>query len=238
VLFVGVDSIFGTRPGKAIGQVLIGMPRKASVYASRSRRATANCTKKAPREPRRVLDKPESSSISGSAKARDVTTFSPREARVVASILRHAAQAEILPRFRGEMAQDIRHKTSSFDLVTDADEAAEAAIAAALQREFPGCAVVGEEAAAHDPTLLDTLSEANLAFVVDPVDGTKNFSAGLPLFGVMAAVLQRGEVIAGVILDPIRDDWAISVVGEGAWIENNAGRLINLRVAAPHRSPK
>jgi fructose-1,6-bisphosphatase/inositol monophosphatase family enzyme len=162
-----------------------------------------------------------------------MTTFSPREARAVANILRHAAQAEILPRFRGEMAQDIRHKTSSFDLVTDADEAAEAAIAAALQREFPGCAVVGEEAAAHDPTLLDTLSEADLAFVVDPVDGTKNFSAGLPLFGVMAAVLQRGEVIAGVILDPIRDDWAISVVGEGAWIENNAGRLINLRVAAP-----
>jgi fructose-1,6-bisphosphatase/inositol monophosphatase family enzyme len=113
-----------------------------------------------------------------------MTTFSPREARAVANILRHAAQAEILPRFRGEMAQDIRHKTSSFDLVTDADEAAEAAIAAALQREFPGCAVVGEEAAAHDPTLLDTLSEANLAFVVDPVDGTKNFSAGLPLFGV------------------------------------------------------
>ena len=162
-----------------------------------------------------------------------MTTFSQRDARAVASILRDAAQAEILPRFRGEIAQDIRQKTSSFDLVTDADEAAEAAIVAALQRAFPGCAVVGEEASACDPTLLDTLSESDLAFVVDPVDGTKNFSAGLPLFGVMAAALQRGEIIAGVILDPIRDDWAIAVAGEGAWIENNAGRLINLRVAAP-----
>jgi fructose-1,6-bisphosphatase/inositol monophosphatase family enzyme len=162
-----------------------------------------------------------------------VTTFSQRDARAVASILRDVAQAEILPRFRGEIAQDIRQKTSSFDLVTDADEAAEAAIAAALQREFPGCAVIGEEASAHDPTLLDTLSESDLTFVIDPVDGTKNFSAGLPLFGVMAAALQRGEIIAGVILDPIRDDWAISVAGEGAWVENNAGRLINLRVAAP-----
>ena len=161
-----------------------------------------------------------------------MTTFSQRDARAVASILRDAAQAEILPRFRGEIAQDIRQKTSSFDLVTDADEAAEAAIVAALQRAFPGCAVVGEEASACDPTLLDTLSESDLAFVVDPVDGTKNFSAGLPLFGVMAAALQRGEIIAGVILDPIRDDWAIAVAGEGAWIENNAGRLINLRVAA------
>jgi fructose-1,6-bisphosphatase/inositol monophosphatase family enzyme len=162
-----------------------------------------------------------------------VSTFSQRDAHAVASILRDAAQVEILPRFRGEIAQDIRQKTSSFDLVTDADEAAEAAIAAALQREFPGCAVVGEEASARDPTLLDTLSESDLTFIIDPVDGTKNFSAGLPLFGVMAAALQRGEIIAGIILDPIRDDWAISVAGEGAWIENNAGRLINLRVAAP-----
>jgi len=162
-----------------------------------------------------------------------VTTFSRRDARTVASILRDAAQAEILPRFRGEIAQDIRQKTSSFDLVTDADEAAEAAIAAALRREFPGCKIVGEEAATRDPALLDTLSAADLAFVVDPIDGTKNFSAGLPLFGVMAAALQHGEIIAGVILDPIRDDWAIAVAGEGAWIENSAGRLINLRVAAP-----
>jgi fructose-1,6-bisphosphatase/inositol monophosphatase family enzyme len=162
-----------------------------------------------------------------------VSTFSQRDAHTVASILRDAAQAEILPRFRGEIAQDIRQKTSSFDLVTDADEAAEAAIAAALRREFPGCTVVGEEASARDPTLLDTLSESDLTFVIDPVDGTKNFSAGLPLFGVMAAALQRGEIIAGIILDPIRDDWAISVAGEGAWIENNAGRLINLRVATP-----
>jgi len=162
-----------------------------------------------------------------------VTTFSQRDARTVASILRDAAQAEILPRFRGEIAQDIRQKSSSFDLVTDADEAAEAAIAAALQRAFPGCTVIGEEASARDPMLLDTLSESDLAFVVDPVDGTKNFSAGLPLFGVMAAALQRGEIVAGVILDPIRDDWAISVAGEGAWIENNVGLLINLRVAAP-----
>jgi fructose-1,6-bisphosphatase/inositol monophosphatase family enzyme len=57
-----------------------------------------------------------------------VTTFSQRDARTVASILRDAAQAEILPRFRGEIAQDIRQKSSSFDLVTDADEAAEAAL--------------------------------------------------------------------------------------------------------------
>jgi len=162
-----------------------------------------------------------------------VTTFSQHHARTLARILREAAQAEILPRFRGEIAQEIRQKTSSFDLVTDADEAAEAAIAAALRREFPGCMIIGEEASARDPTLLDRIPEAALTFVVDPIDGTKNFSAGLPLFGVMAAVVWRGEIIASVILDPIRDDWAMALKGEGAWIENSAGRLTNLQVGAP-----
>lgn len=162
-----------------------------------------------------------------------MTTFSQRDARTLASILRDAAQAEILPRFRGEVAQEIRQKSSSFDLVTDADEAAEAAIAAALRREFPGCTVVGEEASACDPALLDALSDADLAFVVDPIDGTKNFSAGLPLFGVMAAAVWRGEIVAGVILDPIRDDWAIGLRGEGAWVENRSGHLTDLQVGAP-----
>jgi fructose-1,6-bisphosphatase/inositol monophosphatase family enzyme len=162
-----------------------------------------------------------------------VVTFSHQNARTVASILRDAAQAEILPRFRGEIAQEVRQKSSPIDLVTDADEAAEAAIATALRREFPGCTVVGEEASAHDPTLLDRLSEEGLTFVVDPVDGTKNFSAGLPLFGVMAAAVWRGEIIAGIIFDPIRDDWAVALKGEGAWIEDSSGRVINLRVAAP-----
>jgi fructose-1,6-bisphosphatase/inositol monophosphatase family enzyme len=162
-----------------------------------------------------------------------VTTFSQHHVRAVARILREVAQAEILPRFRGTIAQEIRQKTSSFDLVTDADEAAEVAIAAALRREFPGCTVVGEEAASRDPTLLDRISDADLTFVVDPVDGTKNFSAGLPLFGVMAAAVWRGEIIAGVIFDPVRDDWAMALKGEGAWIENSTGRLTNLQVGVP-----
>jgi fructose-1,6-bisphosphatase/inositol monophosphatase family enzyme len=63
--------------------------------------------------------------------------------------------------------------------------------------------VVGEEAVSRDPDLLNGLGEADLAFILDPVDGTLNFASGLPLFGVMAAVLRRGEVICGIILDPM-----------------------------------
>ena len=70
-------------------------------------------------------------------------------------------------------------------------------ITAGLLRRFPGAVVVGEEATAADPSLLGRLGDADLAFVVDPVDGTVNFADGMPLFGVMAAVLVRGEVVGG-----------------------------------------
>ena len=79
-----------------------------------------------------------------------MSPFSLSEIGVVARILRGAAEAQILPRFRGLVPSMIRQKCSPLDLVTDANEAAEAAITAALQREFPS-AVIGEEAAARDP---------------------------------------------------------------------------------------
>jgi fructose-1,6-bisphosphatase/inositol monophosphatase family enzyme len=151
----------------------------------------------------------------------------------VADLLRSACRAEVLPRFRRLTASEVRAKSGPFDLVTDADEAAERHIAAGLQALFPGCLVVGEEASAADPGLLGRLGGAELAFVVDPVDGTANFAAGLPLFGCMAAAIQRGEVIAAWIHDPLGDDTAIALRGEGAWVETPAGTRHDLKVAAP-----
>ena len=59
--------------------------------------------------------------------------------------------------------------------------------------------------------------------MVDPIDGTSNYAAGLPLFGVMAAVVMRGEVVAAAIHDPVGDDTALALRGEGAWTQA-AGR--------------
>ncbi len=149
----------------------------------------------------------------------------------MARLLRDAARAEIMPRWRRLEVADVRAKTGPLDLVTVADEAAERVIAEELRRLFPGCLVVGEEAAAADPRLLGRLGDADLAFVVDPIDGTANFAAGLPLFGTMAAALVRGEIVAGVIHDPVGDDCAMALRGEGAWIEDAAGHRRDLRVA-------
>jgi fructose-1,6-bisphosphatase/inositol monophosphatase family enzyme len=159
--------------------------------------------------------------------------FDGRAATNIAGLLRDAARAEIMPRFRRLGAGDVRCKTGPLDFVTDADEAAERIIAAGLTARFPGCLVVGEEGAAADPALLGHLADADLAFVVDPVDGTANFAAGLPLFGTMAAAIVRGEVVAGWIHDPLGDDTAVALRGEGAWIEAPDGRRTPLRAAAP-----
>ncbi len=151
----------------------------------------------------------------------------------LAGILRDAAAAEIMPRFRRLAAADIREKAGPLDLVTEADEAAERRITAALRAAFPGCVVVGEEATAADPALLNALGAADLAFVVDPVDGTANFAWGMPLFGCMAAAIVRGEVAGAVIHDPVIGTDAMALRGEGAWTTEPDGSRAALKVAAP-----
>src|SRR3954470_4472149 len=160
-------------------------------------------------------------------------SFTTQDAMLVAELLRTAAQTEILPRFRNLSEGDIRKKTSQYDLVTDADESAERAIEAGLLPAFPGAVVIGEESVSQDPRRLDALGTADLAFILDPVDGTLNFASGLPLFGVMAAVLLRGEVVCGIIFDPIVDDWSMAIRGQGAWNQRRDGQKLPLRVAPP-----
>ena len=161
-----------------------------------------------------------------------MASFTAGQAGELDLLLRAAARTEIMPRFRKLDTSSVRTKSGPLDLVTDADEAAEAMIADGLARRFPDCLVVGEEAAARDPGLLDRLADAPLAFVVDPVDGTSNYAAGLPLFGTMAAAVVRGEVAASVIHDPLADSSSIAVRGEGAWEQAADGTRHDLRVAA------
>jgi len=159
--------------------------------------------------------------------------FNHQDLTYLATLLRDVARAEVMPRFRNLGPGAVRTKADALDLVTEADEAAETAITAGLLHRFPAAVVVGEEATAADPSLLGRLADADLAFVVDPIDGTANFADGLPLFAVMAAAVVRGEVVAAVIHDPVGDDCALALRGEGAWRETPDGRRETLRVAAP-----
>jgi fructose-1,6-bisphosphatase/inositol monophosphatase family enzyme len=160
-------------------------------------------------------------------------SFSARDLLEVVQLLRAAARTEIMPLFRRLDDDKVRTKSGPCDLVTEADEAAERVILEGLKRLHPDAVAIGEETATAEPRLLDRLADAELAFVVDPIDGTSNYAAGIPLFGVMAAALIRGEVVGAVIHDPVCDDAMVALRGEGAWLERPDGEQVPLKVAAP-----
>ena len=151
----------------------------------------------------------------------------------LAAILRDAARAEALPRFRRLDTSMVQVKTEAIDLVTEADIATENVIKARMAEWMPDALFVGEESVAADPALLPRLATADLAVVVDPIDGTANYAAGLPLFATMASVVSRGETVAGIIYDPMGDDWIMAEKGGGAWLRRPGGEAVRLQVAAP-----
>jgi len=149
----------------------------------------------------------------------------------LANILRDAAKAEVLPRFRRLDPGMVRQKLDAIDLVTEADEEAERFIRKRLAEAWPDALFVGEESVSADPSLLDRLDEADFAIVVDPVDGTANFAAGLPLYATMASVVVKGETVSGIIYDPMGDDWVLAERGAGAFMRFPDGRAKRLQVA-------
>jgi fructose-1,6-bisphosphatase/inositol monophosphatase family enzyme len=125
----------------------------------------------------------------------------------------------------------VRRKRSPRDLVTVADEAAEARLAAALQRLQPGSVVIGEEAADADPGILGRLGESALVWLIDPIDGTGNFVAGNRCFAVLVSLCREGEIIAGWMVRPESGLAVYATAGDGAWLSEAGGgeRRLQLR---------
>ena len=159
--------------------------------------------------------------------------FARNDLERLADILSIAADQEIMPRFRSLGAGGIREKTSALDLVTDADEQAEAAMKLAIAKAFPKAAFIGEESVEKDRGLLNKIADADLAIIIDPVDGTSNFAWGLPLFGVLAAVVAQGETIGGIIYDPVGRDCTFALRGQGAWAKTESGATRDIAVSKP-----
>lgn len=162
-------------------------------------------------------------------------SFSRTDLDRLSSILAEAANSEIMPRFRSLEDGGIREKTGALDLVTDADEQGEWKIRDLCAKAFPQALFVGEESVARDKGLLGKIADADLCIIVDPIDGTSNFAWGLPLFGVMAAVVAKGRTVGGLIYDPVGRDWLKGLKGVGAWSESATGRSRDLKVAAPDK---
>ncbi|MEV4064365.1 inositol monophosphatase family protein [Nonomuraea dietziae] len=133
----------------------------------------------------------------------------------VTEILREAAHAVILPRYRALATGEVMEKSPG-EVVTIADREAEELITRGL-RGVLDAPVVGEEAAAADPRLIDALTEAPTAWLVDPLDGTANFVAGNPDYAVMVALVHHGRTVASWILRPADDRAYVAEHGAGAW---------------------
>jgi fructose-1,6-bisphosphatase/inositol monophosphatase family enzyme len=134
----------------------------------------------------------------------------------VTDLIREVAADVVLPRFRHLAADEVQQKSPG-DLVTVADQESERVLTAGLTALLPGSRVVGEEAVAADPAVLDGVSAAGDVWIVDPVDGTNNFAAGKTPFAIMVALLRDGEPVAAWIHDPVGDVMTLAEAGAGAY---------------------
>ncbi len=120
----------------------------------------------------------------------------PDDLRALAETAARAAAPALLAAFRSDMS--VSFKRDVHDVVTVHDRAAEAAITAVLRNGAPGSAILGEETGSS--------GEAPLRWIIDPIDGTANFARGLAYWCISIAAELDGEVVAGVVFDPVADN--------------------------------
>jgi Archaeal fructose-1,6-bisphosphatase and related enzymes of inositol monophosphatase family len=112
-----------------------------------------------------------------------------------------------------------------FDLVTEADRASERLVVERLTSHFPSHSIVAEEGSGHE-------NSSEYRWYVDPLDGTTNFAHGYPVFNVTLALERAGEMIAGVVYDPIRDEMFQAERGGGAWLNGQRIRVSGCKTLA------
>jgi myo-inositol-1(or 4)-monophosphatase len=127
--------------------------------------------------------------------------------------VRGVAAAEILPRYR---SVDATLKDDG-SVVTAADYAAQDALVRRL-RALEAIPVIAEEMPSHEQ--LAVFESAPYFWCIDPLDGTKNFSEGVPFFAVSVALMQGARPIFGTVYDPIADEAFYAVRGGGAWLNH------------------
>lgn len=134
-----------------------------------------------------------------------------------------AAGAEVVARAhaRRDSARFGITRKGRINLVTTVDEEAESAVVTTLRRRFPDVPILAEERG------LVAGGRADRRFIVDPLDGTTNFAHGFPVFCVSVAYEREGEVVAGAVLDPLREELFTAEAGAGAAVDG-----VTLRVSS------
>lgn len=132
----------------------------------------------------------------------------------VSDLMRRVAAEVLVPRFRRLTADEVAEKSPG-EIVTSADLEAERRLAEGLARLCPSARVIGEEAVAADPQLLDR-ADQGIVWLIDPLDGTANYASGHAPFGIMVALIGDGVPQMGWILDPLSGRMCFAERGQGA----------------------
>lgn len=122
-----------------------------------------------------------------------------------------ALQAGELLRSGFASAKTISSKDGRHNLVTQYDLASEARIMEILRHRAPSSTILTEESGLH-------VGSADVVWVIDPLDGTVNFAHGIPIFCVSIAAVVSGEIIVGVIHQPLLNETFTAVRGEGCFV--------------------
>lgn len=163
-----------------------------------------------------------------------MTLLSDTQRDAVFTAVIEAAETAVLPRFQNLADNEIGSKTSPSDLVTIADREAELLLTKSLTAILPGSVVVGEEAVSENQNVLKAINEDAPVWIVDPVDGTRNFANGQTPFCVMVALAQRGTTQAAWIWRPIDSEMIVAFRDEGVRLfETNTGFDRPLQVSRP-----
>ena len=113
----------------------------------------------------------------------------------------------------GRADLEIAAKSSSVDLVTEIDKQSEAGIIEFIRNHYPSHGILAEESGL-------SAGEADYLWVIDPLDGTTNYSQGLPIFAVSIALQYQGETVLGVIYMPMIDQLFTAIRGHGAYLND------------------
>ena len=148
----------------------------------------------------------------------------------VASIMRTVAEEELLSRHQALSSGQVWEKPRG-GTVTVADIESERRLKSELANLVVGSVVLAEEEAEANPAALECLRGDAPVWIVDPLDGTKNFATGKDAFAIIVAFFCQGSVKAGWILEPVSGRIAVAAEGQGAW--NDDGPLITASAAPP-----
>lgn len=120
----------------------------------------------------------------------------------------------MLPRWRA-LAEGAVSEKAPGEWVTDADHECEELLTTALRILEPGVLVIGEEAAAHDPSLIDAATDHDRVWLLDPLDGTRSYIAGSPDFATMVALVEAGVTTSAWVWQPVHGRMYHAVRGGG-----------------------